>query len=183
MFRPLLLATALFILPISASAQVLIIGGGAGKDCYQAVTINPFPSQRHENKCTDALESDALDRDNRAATLINRGIIRMRRGNFVASLADYARAERLTPNNGALHLNKGAALIGAGQYDEALIALEKALMLETQDPQAAYYNLGLAHEYLGQTEPAFHNYKAALELKPNWSLPSRALERFTVLRQ
>lgn len=171
------------LFPLIASAQVLIIGGSAGKDCYNAVKFNPTPSQFHEKECTEAIESGALDRVNLAATLINRGIVRMRRGNFIASLEDYARAERITPDSGALFLNKGAALIGTGQYAEALASLEKSLKLETPDTHAAYYNLGVAHEFLGQAEPAYNNYQIALELKPDWDLPTMALERFTVLRE
>jgi len=182
MRRLMFLALILAVLPLAASAQALIIGGGAGKDCFNAVKLNPFPTAFHEKKCSEAILSGSLDRKNLAATLINRGIIRMRRGNFVESLEDYARAEALTPDVGALHLNKGAALIGTGQYAEALASLEKSLALETQDPEAAYYNIGVAHERLGQVEPAYRNYQTALELKPNWSLPSNALERFTILR-
>ena len=183
MYRLIFLAAVLFAMPLTASAQVLIIGGGAGKDCYRAVSLNPFPSQRHEDECTAAIESASLDRVSLGATYINRGIIRMRRGDFAASLEDYARAERLTPNVGAIYLNKGAALIGTGQYANALASLEKSLALDTHDPYAAYYNLGVAHEYLGQAEPAFESYTTALELKPGWTLPSKALERFSVVRQ
>ena len=182
MLRLIVLATLATGVSLAASAQVLIIGGGAGSDCYRAVELNPFPSGLHEKKCTEAIESGALDRVNLAATLINRGIIRMRRGNFVESLDDYARAERLTPNVGSLYLNRGAALIGTGQYAEALASLEKSLELETKSPHAAYYNLGLAHEFLGQAQTAYESYQTALELKPGWSLPSNALERFTVVR-
>ena len=181
MFRPLALAAACLLLTDLASAQVLIIGGSAGKGCFNAVTLNPYPSQRHENECTEAIESGALDRVNLSATLINRGIIRMRRGNFVSSLEDYKRAERLTPNVGAIYLNRGAALIGAGQYDNALASLERSLDLETQEPHSAYYNIGLAYELLNQVEPAYRSYQKAVELKPEWSLPTEALERFTVL--
>jgi len=183
MFRYLFLAGLLFIAPLAASAQVLIIGGGAGEDCYRTVRLNMFPSRSDEKVCSDAIETGALDRVNLAGTLINRGIIRMRRGDFESSLADYARAERLVPDKGALYLNRGAALIGTGQYEEALTALNRALELETQDPQSAHYNLGVAHELLGQNEPAYRSYQTALELKPEWSLPTKALERFTVIQQ
>lgn len=183
MFRVLSLTYFLLAMPLFASAQVLIIGGGAGKDCYQAVKFNPLPSPRHERICSDAIESNSLDRTNLAGTYINRGIIRMRMGNYETALSDYALAEKLGPNRGALHLNKGAALIGTGQFEAALLSLNRALELETQDPYAAYYNLGLAHENLGQAETAYRNYQTALELRPDWELASRALERFTVVRQ
>ena len=182
MFRLLWLVTAMLILPVTASAQVLIIGGGAGKDCYQAVKFNLFPSQADEKTCTEAIQSASLDRESRAATFINRGIVRMRRGDYVASLEDYAKAEQLTPNAGALFLNRGAALIGTGQYDNALASLQKALDLETQDTHAAHYNMGIAQELLGEVELAYKSYQTALELKPDWALASNALERFTVLR-
>ena len=183
MYRLFVLISILLVTAVTSHAQVLIIGGEAGQDCYRAVKFNPSPGTRHERICTDAIASGALDRVNLAGTLINRGIIRMRMGDFGPALEDYARAERMTPHSGALHLNKGAALIGIGDYDAALVSLNRALELETQEPYAAHYNIGVAHEYLGQAAPAYESYQAALELKPDWSLPTRALERFTVERE
>lgn len=183
MFRPLLLTALLFAMPLASYAQVLILGGSAGKECYTAVKLNPFPSTRHERTCSDSIESGTLDRINLAGTFVNRGIIRMRMGRHEAALEDYARAERIMPNSGPLFLNKGAALIGIGDFDGALVALNRALALETQDPHAAYFNLGVAHELLGDINSAFQSYQTALELRPDWRLPSQALERFTVVRE
>ncbi|MEO9970484.1 MAG: tetratricopeptide repeat protein [Hyphomonadaceae bacterium] len=183
MLRFLCLSFAVIVMPLTAYAQVLILGGGAGQDCYQAVKFNLFPSARHERICTEAIEAGALDRKNLAGTYINRGIIRMRMQSYEAALGDYAKAERLTPNSGPLHLNKGAALIGARDFDTALISLNQAIALETQDPHAAHYNLGLAYEHLGQADLAYQSYQTALELRPDWSLPTKALERFTVTRE
>ena len=182
MYRLLVLISLLAATPVAGHAQAFVIGDGVGKDCYQAVKFNPVPAQRHERICTDAIESGTMNRVNLASTLINRGIIRMRMANYDSALEDYARAESLTPNTGALYLNKGAALIGIGDYDAALVSLNRSLELETQDPYAAYYNIGVAHEYLGQAQTAYENYQTALELKPDWSLPTKALERFTVER-
>ena len=107
----------------------------------------------------------------------------MRMADYESALEDYARAERLTPKTGALHLNRGAALIGIGDYNGALVSLNRSLELDTQDPYAAYYNMGVAHENLGRAQTAYESYQTALELKPDWSLPTQALERFTLERK
>ena len=179
------LALALFAgatLVSAASAQVLVLGSSLGKECYDAVVNHPQPEAVHERACTIALNSGTLDSRNRAATLINRGIILMRMNKFDRSLEDYERAKDIRPNLGAIYLNEGAALIGIGDHAGAIASLERALELDTQDAHAAHYNLGLAHELSGDAASAYHSYRKALDIRPGWDLPEQELVRFTVVK-
>jgi len=63
----------------------------------------------------------------------------------------------------------------------AVSSLKKALELETQDPHAAHYNLGLAYDLTGQVTEAYYAFKKAEELRPDWDLPKKQLERYSVV--
>ena len=95
MYRLFVLISILLVTVVTSHAQVLIVSGEAGRNCYRAVKFNPSPGTRHERICTDAIESGALNRASLAGSLINRGIIRMRMGDFGPALEDYARARNL----------------------------------------------------------------------------------------
>lgn len=175
-----LLASLAVALAASASGQVLILGNSLGKECFEGVAFSQSPAARHERACTSAINSGTLDRRNLTATHINRGIVRMRLGNIDGALEDYARAKEMRPEMGEIYLNEGAALISRGDVEAGKAAIEKALELGTQDEHAAYYNLGLAYEKLGNPTEAYFSYRKALDLRPGWDLAERELERFTV---
>ncbi len=177
--RLALLVAATFI-GLSANAQVTVIGNSIGKECYEAALLDLSPTTSDERSCTHAINSGALDERNLTATYVNRGILRMRMSNYQGALADYRIAKERRPNLGAIYVNEGAALIGLGDAQGALVALNRALELDTRDAHAAHYNLGLAHEKLGNPTEAYFSYRKALELRPGWELPERELTRFTV---
>jgi len=175
-----ILAAGAFSSPPSHS-QVLTIGNGIGQDCYYAALHNPQPRESHERICNEAIEATSLNRRDLAATHTNRGIIRMRMSNYEGALEDYTAARKLRPDLGAVYLNEGAAMIGAGTPQEAIAVLQKALELETQDPHSAHYNLGLAYDLTGNVTEAYYAFKKALELRPDWDLPKKQLERYSVV--
>ena len=75
MYRLLVILGLLALTPIASHAQVIVLGGGAGKECFRTVKLTPFPEHRDEKVCTEAIESGALDRANLGATLINLSLI------------------------------------------------------------------------------------------------------------
>lgn len=174
-----LIAACLF--SSAASAQVLIIGSKIGKQCYDEALRSQTQPVSREYSCTEAIKSRTLSKKDLAAVYINRGIIRMRGSRFEAALEDYDAAKTLRPNQGAIYLNEGAAYIASGRPAAAIPSLTKALELETQDPHAAHYNLGLAHELTGDVNAAYRAFQKALELRPDWDLAQQQLERFTVV--
>ncbi len=178
-----LLSAACVSLAIPAWGQAVIIGGGLAKDCFMKVQAQSSRFVDVERTCTRALESETMTRANRAATYVNRGIIRMRAGNHDSALIDYERAINLEAELGPAYLNRGAALILKGDYASALTALDRSINLETNDLHAAHYNRALARERTGDVTGAYYDFKAASELKPDWQLPLRQLERFTVTGQ
>lgn len=172
-------AAAAALLAPSAASQVFVIGGGLAHDCFLSAKSGDM-SKRTEDLCTRAIQTETLSRSNRAATFTNRGIVRMRNGDYDGALSDYAAAEKLNDQEGAVYLNRGAALIYQKNFSDALAPLDRAIELETQDIYAAYYNRAIARENTGDVEGAYFDFKKALELKPEWRLAELQLSRFSV---
>lgn len=175
----LALATALAALSFSgaASGYVLVRGGLAGL-CYQQARDDNRTSDAIDN-CTGALMSGLSVRD-RAATLVNRGIIHMNRANYDRALSDFDQAIALQPNLAEGHINRGAALLAQDNYAGAITSINRGLELTPADPARAYYNRGVANEELGQLRAAYEDYRRAADLAPTWAPPRTELARFRV---
>ncbi len=180
MIRALLIAAATVLAAPAATAQVTVIGGGIARDCYEAVKFSIGRAHDAEELCTRALELEALNISNKAATYTNRGVLRMRQGEYDAALSDYAASKRMKPRTGATWLNEGAAYIFKKDYNSAMESLEKAIELNSEDLYAAYYNRAIAKEQTGDIEGAYYDFVKAKELKPEFAAIDRQLSRFTV---
>ncbi|MEO1643148.1 MAG: tetratricopeptide repeat protein [Pseudomonadota bacterium] len=173
-------AAGLFALSLPATAQVFVIGNGLGAECYGKTARQVSNFIDAETTCTRALREESMNRENRAKTYTNRGVLRMRAGRYDQALSDYSEAIRLRPELGEAWLNQGAAHIYKDDFGPALQSLNTAIDLGTKDLFAAYYNRAIAKEGTGDVEGAYYDFKKSLELKPEWSLAQRQLARFTV---
>ncbi|PKP80042.1 MAG: hypothetical protein CVT79_16905 [Alphaproteobacteria bacterium HGW-Alphaproteobacteria-18] len=180
MVRTVVFTALLVALAPAAMAQVTVIGGGLAKDCYEAAKYGLMPGPAAETLCSRALEQEALNISNRAATFTNRGVLRMRQGKLDAALSDYAASKRISPNSGATWLNEGAAYILKQDYNSALVSLDQAIALESSDLYAAYYNRALAREHTGDVEGAYYDFVTSKELNPDYLPTDNQLARFTV---
>ncbi|MDP1556858.1 MAG: tetratricopeptide repeat protein [Hyphomonas sp.] len=180
MFRALMFGAAAAALAPFASAQVTVIGGGIARDCYEAVKYSLGRPADAEALCTRAIQLEALNLSNKAATYTNRGVLRMRQGNYDAALSDYAASKKMKPGTGATWLNEGAAYIFKKDFNSALVSLDKAIELNSEDLYAAYYNRAIARENTGDVEGAYYDFVKAKELNPEFAAIDRQLARFTV---
>lgn len=178
--RNLGIAVSLVTLSLPATAQVFVIGNGLGSECYQKAARKSNNFLDAETTCTKALREETMNKENRAKTYTNRGVLRMRDGRYDQALSDYAEALRLRPGLGEAWLNQGAAYIYKNDFGSALQSLNKSIDLGTNDLFAAYYNRGIARENTGDVEGAYYDFQKSLELKPEWPLAERQLNRFTV---
>ena len=162
----------------SANAVVIVVGGGAGAQCYAKAEFgDPFDAF---DICTKALANQDMSVRDRAATYINRSVIRLRVHDYNGAIADCDLSIARYPNLGEAYVNRGAALINLDMPREALDALDKAITLGLDKVHLAYYNRGLAREKLNDTRGAYDDYKKALELDPTFTLAAEELRRFTV---
>jgi Tfp pilus assembly protein PilF len=158
-------------------------GSTAGRDCYLAAELKR-ETRAGLATCTRALEDDNLSRRDRAATLVNRGIIHMQARSLERATADYRAAIALEPDLAEAHVNLGIAFLHRGGQDQAAVEmLTKALEMKPARPEVALYTRAVAHEMLGNVREAFDDYTAAAAIAPQWKEPVEQLKRFSVERR
>ncbi|MFC3711970.1 hypothetical protein ACFOMD_05275 [Sphingoaurantiacus capsulatus] len=170
-----------FFIPDTAHGAVSIIGAGFSRVCYELAESGRASDEAFEN-CDRALSEQALSVRDRAATLVNRGILYMRKKEHAAAIADYEAAIRLKTDLAEAYVNKGIALVHVGGRDgEAVNFLSQGLDLNPVRPEVAYYTRGVANEALGRTRAAYDDYRQAAALKPGWAEPQKQLKRFSLV--
>lgn len=172
-------AVAMLAAAGQARAQVDVSGGGLASACAAAAK-NGESAYRFEQVCTESLEREMLIPLDRAGTYVNRGIIKMRTQQYDAAIKDFDTAIRYKSDLAEAYVNRGAARIGARRFGEAVADFDNALTLNVKEPEKAYYNRALAHEWLDDYKAAYLDYQKALEIAPDWELVRVQLARFTV---
>ncbi len=172
-------ATLSASLATPARAAMVVLGGGRAQGCYEAVEHGARDMQTLD-LCTEALNQEPLSPKDRASTFVNRGVVLLRRQSYDEAAADFDRALAIRPNLGEAYANRGTARIGQHRYEEALGDLDRCLSIGTRQPEKCWLNKGLAHEAMGDVKSAYQDYRRAAELKPDWDLPKRELQRFSV---
>lgn len=182
------LGTAFLLITIctatSANAALSVIGKGPAHDCYVAA-LHDYGAGNGEDICTLALDSAILNLRDRAATLVNRGVIRTRIGRLAAALVDNDQAiaigEHLSPPDlGVAYVNRASVLNALGRPREAFDSASKGLILGAGNPEIGYYARAVAEEMLGDVKSAYHDYKQAIGLNPDFAPAARQLTRFRV---
>lgn len=171
-------AIALSIVAADASAAVSVLGSGLANTCSSAALAGDAGDDAIST-CTQALLEVNSDQD-KAGTYVNRGVLMLRRKNFVAARADFDKALQLVPTMGEAVVNRGASLVAERRFAEGLAEIDKGLAMNPEEPEKAYYNRALANEGLDDMKAAYLDYMKALELAPGWEDPRRELARFTV---
>ena len=176
-----LLAAMLATVSVPALASVTVIGTSSARVCFEAADSPMMPSFRHLQRCDKALNEEQLSLYETVATHVNRGILRLRRGQVDEAIADFDRAMALDPEQPEAYLNKGAALIRRNNPSDALGLFTVALERNTSRPAIAHYGRGVANEALGNIRQAYFDYRRASELAPEWAEPRTELQRFRVV--
>lgn len=168
----------------AAAAAVTVLGGStAGRDCYLAAETKR-ETRASLDVCTRALAIDGTSRRDRAATLVNRGIIHMQARDIESAVTDYRAATAIEPDLAEAHVNLGIALLHRGGQDQAAIdTLTRALDMKPARPEVAFYSRAVAHEMVGNVREAFEDYSAAAAAAPDWKEPAEQLKRFSVERK
>lgn len=161
-----------------AGAVVIVVGGGAGTQCYATAEFgDPFKAF---DICSKALADQQMSVRDRAATYVNRSVVRLRVHDYNGAVADCDLSIARVPTIGEAYVNRGAALINLGRSQDALTDLNKAIDLGLDKVHLAYYNRGLAKEKLNDARGAYADYKKALDLDPTFTMAAEELKRFTV---
>lgn len=166
----------------SAGAAVTVIGPGLSQNCYEAAEFST-DAAAGVDVCTRALNEDAMSSNDRAATYVNRGILRSRDGNTSGALSDYNKGLQISPDLAEGYVDRGTTLILMHRYEEAIVDINKGLALNAKQPHIAYYDRAMANEAMGNVKEAYYDYKQALELEPDFQLAESQLTRFKVVRK
>lgn len=175
-FAALALATG-----TSANAAVTVLGNGVAHSCYEFAEYGGNSTDGIQT-CTFALEQTTLSVRDRAATFVNRGILRVRKDDAEGALADYDRGLAMDAALAEGYVDRGAAMIALRRYDDAVAEIDKGISLGANRPQIAYYDRGIADEALGNIRAAYEDYKKAAEIQPDFHLATDQLSRFRVVR-
>ena len=163
----------------SSHASVMTIGGGYATACYQSAK-HQNARQQALDECDHALSQEALVNSDRAATLINRGILHLRRENLRAAGADFDAALRIDPRQPEAWLNKAIMQVRHGKAAPAMPFVAHALEYGTKRPSLAYFVRAMAYEDDGNLRAAYNDLQRARDLDPDWDQPAIELRRYRV---
>lgn len=181
-FAAAAISVAAIVATSGARGAVTVIGNGVAHSCYQFAEFGGNTTDGI-SACNFAIEHTPLSIRDRAATFINRGILRARDADTEGALADYDQGIMLSPRLGEGYVDRGAALIVLRRYDDALSDLDKGISLGANRIQIAYYDRAVVYEALGNIRAAYEDYKKAAEIQPDFSLATEQLARFRVVRR
>lgn len=181
-------------LPLALGALAVAVSGGpatarttinvtssAATTCFRAAEAHARSGVAIA-QCSDALNEDRLDRDERVATLVNRGIVLMLANRPREAIRDFDDALALDANQPEAYLNKALTHLRIGNSADAQVLASRALELRTKKPAVAYYIRGLASEDRGDIRAAYAYLKRAAAIDPTWSAPQTELQRYHVSR-
>lgn len=166
-----------------AAASTVTIGNSAARDCWEAAEARDY-DRNSIYHCNMALEREGLDPPNRAATLVNRGVLYMRNRDYSSAERDFNRAMRTDESNPEAYLNMAISSLRQNENDTAVLPMiEKAIALNTKEQALAYYSRAILHERNGNIRQAYYDYRKAHELAPDWDEPAADLQRYRVIRK
>ena len=171
-------ATLLFT---PAQAAISVIGSGPAELCYQAADTGQSPFD-YMSYCDQALAGQLSTAD-RAATFVNRGVLKLNMNSIDAAAADFDAGLAINGNLGEAYVDRGATLIAKKRYAEAILDINKGLKLGTKEPENAYYDRGVANEAIGNLQGAYDDYRQAVTLAPNFTAASQELTRFKIVEK
>lgn len=168
-FPAIVLGTVLLCLP--AQAAKTVFGDSDAQKCYESARFHVSSSGKAA--CDRALRNRGLSRRDRAATLVNRGILLNHQKRADDAIDDFNSALRINATLGEAYLNRGNSEFFRKRIKAAVADYNRAIRHNSPELHAAYFNRGLAHEVLGEIAKARSDYEKVLELKPGFS-PAQA---------
>jgi len=167
---------------LSAKAQagaITIIGPGPAQICYQAADQG-LAADDYLSYCSFALAGLLTDRD-RAATYVNRGVLRLTINETNAAQDDFNAGLAINDQMGEAYVDRGVTRILQKDYSDAIVDIDKGLALGSKQPHIAYFDRAMADEALGDVKAAYGDYHQALALAPDFTRASDELKRFKVV--
>jgi tetratricopeptide (TPR) repeat protein len=182
--RAFLLSTAagaLLAAAAPASATDITIGTSLAHACYIS-SFDSSPGPFAVRECDRALEDELLSDNDRLATIVNRGIVKMSLGNLRGADRDFDTAIRLKADEPEALLNMGLLRLRQNRLEEAIGYFGRSIDAKTLRPALAYYGRAMSQEQLGNVGRAYADLTRARDLDPKWPVPAEELTRYQVRR-
>ncbi len=158
---------------------MIVIGETPARSCYEAAAAGGSTRDALAH-CDRALAGDLVSSD-RAATHVNRGVVRQLRGDLAGAVEDFLDGIEIAPGLPQAHANLGGAYAEMGRWIDAEEALDRAIALAPETSAEAHFMRAAAREELGDAPGAYADYRRAAELAPEWAAPRLELERFRIV--
>jgi tetratricopeptide (TPR) repeat protein len=174
-------AAAALLATAPASASDITIGTSLAHACYLS-SFHSIPGRFAVGECDRALEEELLSDNDRVATIVNRGIVKMSLGDFRGADDDFDTAIRMDADEPEALLNKGLLRLRQNRPEEAIGYFDRSIDAKTRRPALAHYVRAITQEQLGNVRGAYADLIRARELDPKWPLPAEELTRYHVRR-
>jgi tetratricopeptide (TPR) repeat protein len=166
----------------TANASMVTVAGSHARACYGAAKARA-PSVQAIAQCNDALNVQMLSPEDRVATHVNRGILRMLSDESDRAIYDFDTASAMNPRQPEPYLNKSVVMFDKGDSRVAAELAQRALQLGTQRPGVALYVLAVSKEEAGDVQAAYRDLVRAAALEPDWDRPKEELQRYRITRR
>jgi tetratricopeptide (TPR) repeat protein len=180
------LALALAAAPAFAQSMQVLSSGQEARRCSDAAQMASTiggASRTDLEDCNRALVTVALRQRDRAATLVNRGILESALGDQDAAMASYDKALVVMPELPEPWVGRGNVLFLRGDAAGAITAYERSLAMGITRRHVVLLNRGMAWEARGELARAEQDYRDALLIAPEWALATSRLERVLAKRK
>ncbi len=161
----LLFVLSSFMVTTLQAATSVILNTSPAFECYQEVVR--YGSVPDFDSCNTAIELQALDRLELAATYSNRGILYSRKGRIRAALSDHNRAVDLAPELSSTFINRANTYVKARRFVEAMSDMDRAVAIADDRVAVAHYNRALLFQRIGDLASARKDGEIAANLSPN----------------
>jgi tetratricopeptide (TPR) repeat protein len=169
-----LLTTALLLCASTAFAQISVFGSPYARACYMEAKTDGADV----DPCDRSFQVEMLAGRDRAATYVNRAVVRTNAGHLVAALRDLEHAESLRPDLGEIYATRGNVFFYQNSFEAALAEHNRGIAVGMTKLHAAHYNRGLALEQLGRLDEAKDAYRQSIVLAPKFDLAKARLSMF-----
>lgn len=164
-----------------ADAAITVFGPGPAQLCYQGAD-DGGDAMFYITYCDEALAGVLTTRD-RAATFINRGVLKLSLSHSADALTDFNSGLGIDPDLAEGYVDRGASLIAQKQFTAAIRDIDKGLSLGAKKPQIAYYDRAMADEAVGDIPGAYKDYQQSLAAQPDFAPATKQLKRFKVVQK
>ena len=166
-------------LPVSVHASTITVYGSNADahTCYKAALLER-PKLKNIEACNDALASADLFARDRAAVLVNRGILHKLDDNVKGAWLDYKAALQINPKLPEALANRGNLYFLAGLFDKAMSDYDNALDYGIKNQGPVRLNRAMALGWMGQDPQARAQFEDVIKRYPKWQLAKDNYQRY-----